>query len=370
MNFEIKREDLLKPLQMVVGVAERRQIKPILANLLLEVNEDHLAITATDMEIELIAKMKFDSLNMPKQQGRITVLAKKFYDICRSLPAESVLVISLEGEKLLVKAGRSRFSLATLPADDFPKAQTMPGSIEFSLSGKLMYDLIHYPQFSMAEQDARYYLNGILFKLNNDTIITVGADGHRLTKFSLDCPSLPYQHQIIIPRKTVLELNRLLNGMSEDMLSIELSNHHLQVTGPEFIFTSRLIDGVFPDFERIIPKNSDKEIIIDRDILKNSLQRMAILCHDKAIAVRLQLRENTMSISTHNPEYEEALEEIDIDYTAEELDISFNITYLLSMLSHVPAGNVKLMLTNANNSMIMAPQDLSEFVYVVMPLQF
>lgn len=367
MYFEIKREDLLKPLQMVVGVAERRQIKPILANLLLEVGEEYITMTATDMEIELIAKLKFAS--SPQGRGAITVLAKKFYDICRALPAETSLVIYLEGEKLLIKAGRSRFSLATLAATDFPKTQTMPGSIEFSLSAKSLYELIHYPQFSMAEQDARYYLNGILFKLHNNAITTVAADGHRLTKYTLTGTAASHQHQVIIPRKTALELNRLLNGLGEDMLTVVLSQHHLQVAGIEFVFTSRLVDGIFPDYERAIPKTHDYEVMIDRDYFKNALQRVAIVCHDKAIAVRLQFRENALVISTHNPEYEEAIEEIDLDYQGEELDISFNITYLISMLSHIPAGNVKLLFTNAHNSMIMAPQTLPDFVYVVMPLQ-
>ena len=305
MEIQIQRENLLKPLQAVMGVVERRQTMPILANVCLAVKEQQLSITASDLEVELQARVNLESpLNFV---GEITIPGKKFMDICRSLPEQSAMTLIQEKDKMIVRSGKSRFSLSTLPADDFPLVKNIKqGSVEFAINQKDLRYLIQRTHFAMAQEDVRYYLNGMLLEINNGMIKTVATDGHRLALNALALPVMNTAFmQVILPRKGVLELMRLLED-SDAEVTIQISQNHVCVKGDDFTYISKLVDGRFPDYDKVIPKNGDKIVILERDILKQALLRVAILSNEKIRGVCLQLQENVLRIFANNPELEEA----------------------------------------------------------------
>ncbi len=278
MHFTIQREALLKPLQLVAGVVERRQTLPVLSNVLLVVEGQQLSLTGTDLEVELVGRVVLEDAAEP---GEITVPARKLMDICKSLPNDVLIDIRVEEQKLLVKAGRSRFTLSTLPANDFPTVEEGPGSLNFSIAQSKLRRLIDRTSFAMAQQDVRYYLNGMLLEVNGGTLRSVATDGHRLAMCSLDA-QIPSQdrHQVIVPRKGILELARLLTEQDGEV-GIVLGQHHIRATTGEFTFTSKLVDGKFPDYERVLPRGGDKLVVGDRQQLREAFSRTAILSNEK-----------------------------------------------------------------------------------------
>lgn len=367
MKLNLQRETLLKPLQLVIGVVERKQTLPILSNVLLNTKDNILSITGTDLEVELIGQA---TLEKPAKPGKITLPGRKLMDICRALPENAPIELYQEKERVILKSGRSRFTLSTLPATDFPNIETQEENLTFDVPQQELRYLLQRTAFAMAQQDVRYYLNGMLFEVTPNSLRTVATDGHRLALNTIDI-SLPDKHrlQIIVPRKGVTELMRLLDD-SEENVSITISNNHIRVSSASGTFTSKLIDGRFPDYERVIPKGGDKIISIDRDTLKFALSRTAILCNEKFRGVRFELKKNLLKILANNPEQEAAEDELNIEYDAPSLDIGFNVNYLLDILNVLKSGPVNLIFSDANSSILVEePDSNGESIYVVMPMR-
>ena len=366
MHFTIQREALLKPLQLVAGVVERRQTLPVLSNVLLVVEGQHLSLTGTDLEVELIGRVALEEKAEP---GEITVPARKLMDICKSLPADALIDIRLEEQKVLIKAGRSRFTLSTLPANDFPTSEEGQASLVINLPQTKVRRLIERTSFAMAQQDVRYYLNGMLLEVGANVLRAVATDGHRLAMCSLSAPiEQQEKHQIIVPRTGILELARLLTDQDAEV-AIVLGQHHIRATTSEFTFTSKLVDGKFPDYERVLPKGGDKLVVADRQTLREAFTRTAILSNEKYRGIRLQLESGLLKIQANNPEQEEAEEEVAVDYAGGNLEIGFNVSYLLDVMSVMVTDKVRLILSDSNSSALVQEFDNDESAYVVMPMR-
>ena len=367
LKFTIQREALLKPLQAIGGVVERRQTLPILSHVLLEVKAGRLSLTGTDLEVQIQGSTE---LKDNKASGGTTVPARKLMDICRTLPEQAEMEISIENQKVTIKSGRSRFSLLTLPAADFPNIEeSSPGLLEFSLPQKELRFLIEKTSFAIAQQDARQYLRGMLLEAQKGVIRAVATDAHRLALSTVSTDVKTEPNQVIVPRKGIMELLRLLSDQ-EGEVSIVIGTHHLRVVASDYVFNCKLIEGRFPNYEKVIPKNSNNNIVVDRDILKQALQRAAILSNEKLRGVCIQLRPGLLRLLANNPEHEEAEEELVIDYQGEEIDIGFNIDYLLDVCNTLPAGAVKLSFLNAESGALIESLDAKDnCLYVVMPMR-
>ncbi|MCO6056098.1 DNA polymerase III subunit beta [Pseudomonas sp. MOB-449] len=366
MHFTIQREALLKPLQLVAGVVERRQTLPVLSNVLLVVEGQQLSLTGTDLEVELVGRV---ALEEPAEPGEITVPARKLMDICKSLPSDTLIDIRVDEQKLLIKAGRSRFTLSTLPANDFPTVEEGPGSLNFSLVQSKLRRLIERTSFAMAQQDVRYYLNGMLLEVNAGILRAVATDGHRLAMCAMEAGIDGVdRHQVIVPRKGILELARLLTEQDGEV-RIVLGQHHIRATTGEFTFTSKLVDGKFPDYERVLPRGGDKLVVGDRQALREAFSRTAILSNEKYRGIRLTLAAGLLKIQANNPEQEEAEEEVAVDYNGSNLEIGFNVSYLLDVLGVMSTEQVRLILSDANSSALVQEADNDDSSYVVMPMR-
>ena len=366
MRFSIAREDFLTPLQLVSGAVEKRHTLPILSNVLIKVEEGSLWLTGTDLEVELIASTV---LSGDVVDGEVTVPARKLFDICRSLSAEANIEFSVDGNKVLVRSGRSRYTLSTLPADDYPNLEDWEGEIEFEISQKNLRSLIEKTHFSMAQQDVRYYLNGLSLELEGDLIRSVATDGHRLalSKHILDGAAFP-TNQVIIPRKGVMEILRLI-GDEDSSLKIQIGSNHIRLYSTEFIFTSKLVDGRFPDYRRVLPRDGDKTILADKMLLKDALTRASILSNEKFRGIRLDLTTGELQITANNPEQEEAVEVVDVDYEGATLEIGFNVAYLIDVLGAIDDDKIKLTLADSNSSALVEAQSTDKCLYVVMPMR-
>jgi DNA polymerase-3 subunit beta len=367
MKFSIQRETLLKPLQTIVGVVERRQTLPVLSNILLAVSSDKLSMTATDLEVEMIANVALENA----EPGDITIPARKIVDICRALPEGATVNVLLDTEKerVTVQSGRSRFNLTTLPITDFPSVDEITGQFEFTLSQNVLKRLIEKTSFAMAQQDVRYYLNGLLLEISKGIVRAVATDGHRLAMCTYECEVSPTDTlQIIMPRKGVTELVKLLED-SDDTVTIQVSANHIKIQLSDYVFTSKLIDGRFPDYERVIPKNSDKHVIADKETLRQALVRTSILSNEKYRGIRLRLSDALLQAQANNPEMEEAEEEIEVDYSGSELEIGFNVSYLLDALGAVNEDTVSLDLGDSNSSCVVRPKEDDTCTYVIMPMR-
>lgn len=366
MKFAIAREALLKPLNLVAGVVERRHTLPILANVLVAVRGTELSLTGTDLEVELVGRV---ALENPGVEGEITVPARKLVDICKSLPEGSVIDFAVDEGRVVVKSGRSRYVLSTLPATDFPNVEDSTGAVEFSLSQAQLKRLIDRTAFSMAQQDVRYYLNGMLWEVTPERLRTVATDGHRLGMCTLDT-ALPVANaqQAILPRKGVIELGRLLEGDGE--VKIQLGSNHLRAVTAAFTFTSKLVDGRFPDYDRVLPRGTKRLVLAERDELKQALARAAILSNEKFRGIRLILSDSNLRILANNPEQEEAEEQVAVDYTGEEIEIGFNVNYLLDVLGVIKTERVQFSFTDSNSSaLIEEAAENGDSLYVVMPMR-
>ncbi len=364
MKFSAAREVLLKPLQAVIGVVERRQTMPILSNVLIIARDGQLSVTATDLEVELVAQAEIDVEN----GGEITVSGRKLLDICKALPEGSDIHISLSGEKLSIRAGRSKFNLATLPAAEFPVVEDIKAGQTISVSQEALGHLIEKTHFSMAQQDVRYYLNGMLLETSGRHLRAVATDGHRLAlcQVELDGADLEEQ-QVIVPRKGVLELQRLMSG--EGDLNIELGSNHIRIQLEGIRFTSKLIDGKFPEYDRVIPKASTNELKANRSDFRDALQRTAILSNEKYRGIRLVIRDSGVILQAHNPEQEEAEEELEVDYSGEDIEIGFNVNYLLDALGAVEGDVVTLSVQDSNSSCLIRQPGNEDSTFVVMPMR-
>ncbi len=363
MKFSAARETLLKPLQAVIGVVERRQTMPILSNVLLIARDGQLSVTATDLEVELVAHAEVDT----ETGGEITVSGRKLLDICRALPDGTTVNVSLSGEKLAVKGGRSRFNLATLPAAEFPVIEDIKAGQSVHVSQAALGGLIEKTHFSMAQQDVRYYLNGMLLETGSGYLRAVATDGHRLALCQTALEGVDDEQQVIVPRKGVLELQRLMTG--EGDLDIELGANHVRIQLDGIRFTSKLIDGRFPEYERVIPKESANEMTADRGAFRGALQRTAILSNEKYRGIRLVIRDSGVVLQAHNPEQEEAEEELEVEYAGEDIEIGFNVNYLLDAIGAVDGDDVTLSVQDSNSSCLIRQPGNSDCTFVVMPMR-
>ena len=361
------REVLLKPLQAVAGIIERRHTLPILSNVLISREGGRLAFVATDIEIEITARTESDS---PGEDKSITVGARKLVDLLRALPEGSEVTLTAADKRLQVRSGKSRFNLQTLPAEDFPRLAAPEGErVRFTLPQQLLRSLVSSVQYAMAQQDIRYYLNGLLMLSEGGELRVVATDGHRLAYASrtVEAQELGRQ-EVILPRKTILELARLLAD-SDDPVEIELSGNQAKFSFGAVVLVSKLVDGKFPDYTRVIPTAHPKRVMAGRATLQSALQRAAILTSDKFRGVRWVLSDGSLKISCSNTEQEEAQEEIDVDYKGEALDIGFNVGYLLDVLGHVTSDQVEIALGDAASSALITVPGRTDFKYVVMPMR-
>jgi DNA polymerase-3 subunit beta len=365
MKFSIQREALLKPLQHVIGVVERRQTLPVLGNVLLNASRKNVRLTATDLEVELQAQVAV----AVTETGDITLPARKLLDICRTLPEEAQLDISVKNDRALISSGKSRFTLSTLPATEFPVIDKIKSARKFTLQENQLHSLIEHTAFAMAQQDVRYYLNGLMLEPGAGLLRAVATDGHRLALCDLAADvGEGDSQQVIVPRKGVQELQRLLEH-SETELEVEIGSNHIRITTSDLRFTSKLIDGRFPDYSRVIPKLLDKRLLISRESLRQALTRTSILSNEKYRGIRLEISKNNIKIQAHNPEQEEAVEEIDATYDNATLVIGFNVTYLLEVLNVIDTSEVEVFLGDANSSALVRRPGTDDCRYVVMPMR-
>ncbi len=365
--LQIERDALLTPLQAVTGIVEKRHTLPILSNVLIERKKDALHLIATDLEIQITTSC--EAAGKASDDQRLTVSARKLQDILRSLPDGADTTLDLQANKLQVKAGKSRFNLQTMPADDFPK-MAEPGELQgrFSISQKLLQDLLLLVQYAMAQQDIRYYLNGLLMVLDAKKIKIVATDGHRLSYAEGPLAESHDKREVILPRKAVLELSRQLGSADADVL-VEIYASQVRFKYGNSELVTKIIDGKFPDYTRVIPVNYNKKITLERQGLLQSLQRAAILSNEKFRGVRWMIAGNNLRISCTNNEQEEAQEEMEVSYTGEALDVGFNITYLLDVLNNVHAEKIDCAFGDANSSMLITIPERDDFRYVVMPMR-
>lgn len=365
MRFTLQREAFLKPLAQVVNVVERRQTLPVLANFLVQVQNGQLSLTGTDLEVEMVSRIAVEDA----QDGETTIPARKLFEIIRALPDGSRITVSQSGDKITVQAGRSRFTLATLPANDFPSVDEVEATERVAIGEATLKELIERTAFAMAQQDVRYYLNGLLFDLRGDALRTVATDGHRLALCETDLEKASgAKRQIIVPRKGVTELQRLLESGDRE-IELEVGRSHVRVKRDDVTFTSKLIDGRFPDYEAVIPIGADREVKVDREALRASLQRAAILSNEKYRGIRVEVSPGNLKISAHNPEQEEAQEEIEADTTVGDLAIGFNVNYLLDALSALRDEHVVIQLRDSNSSALVREASSEKSRHVVMPLR-
>ena len=362
------RDTLLTPLQSVSGIVEKRHTLPILSNVLLEKKGDTLTLLATDIEIQITTSTSSASID---GDGAVTVGARKLQDILRSLPDTAEVSLNLDDKRLKVLAGKSRFTLQTLPAEDFPRMIILDGDcVKFKVTQKQFRQLLVQTQFSMAAQDVRYYLNGLLLLVEGSELRAVATDGHRLAYASMQLEGevSTTRHELILPRKTVLELNRLL-GDNDEPLNIEFAPNQIRFQFGHINLVSKLIDGKFPDYERVIPATLKNIVSLKRTELLQSMVRAAILTNEKFRGVRLVLTNGSLKIMAANAEQEEAQEEIEVIYNGEAIDVGFNVSYLLDVLNNTLVETVEWGFNDANSSALLTIPGNDRFKYVVMPMR-
>ena len=364
---QTKRDNLLRPLQAVTGIVEKRHTLPILSNVLIEQVEDRLHLLATDLEIQV--STSFENTTKGSGSYAVTTSARKLQDILRAVPEQAEIALEAQNNRLIVKSGKSRFTLQTLPAEDFPKlAKVASATVTARIPQKAFKSLLLLVQYAMAQQDIRYYLNGMLLVLNADSLKVVATDGHRLAYASMTLPEKVESLEVILPRKAVQELVKLL-GDTDEVVSMELAPTQVKFEIQDVVLVSKVVDGKFPDYTRVIPTNYQKYFLIERSILQQALQRVAILSNEKFRGVRWTLTDGQLRIACTNTEQEEAFEELEISYSGEALDIGFNVTYLLDVLANLASEKVTCSFGDANSSVLITISEDADFRYVVMPMR-
>ncbi len=365
MKILINKDDLIEPLLAVCGVVERRQTLPILANILIDAESENIRLTATDMEVESCFVMQHQS----EETGKTTVPARKFLDIVKALPDNKSIELVIENEKIKILCGKSKFTLSTMSADDFPAIESLDEIVRIKLAEKVLKKILENTQFAMAHQDVRYYLNGLLIELDGEKIRAVATDGHRLALTESDLSTgLTDLLQIIVPRKGVLEMSRLLTD-EETEVELVISKNHLRLITEKQSLTTKLIDGKFPDYERVIPQDSNKKVYAEREKLRNGMARTSILSNEKFRGIRMVLEEGKVIASANNPEQETAEEEIEVMYSGETMEIGFNVSYLLDALNIIKSDQVLLELKDSDSSCLITSPEDSSSRYVIMPMR-
>ena len=332
--------------------------------MLLSLEGTKLSLTGTDLEVEIVGSTE---VGVAAEAGEVTVSARKFLDICRSLPEDAQVDFSSSDGKATLKSGRSKFTLATLPANEFPSVDEGEKSISFAVQASILKGLIEATSFAMAQQDVRYYLNGMLWELSTNKLRAVATDGHRMALCDGIC-EVDVQDTItaILPRKGIMELSRLLG---DEEVNVSMGSNHIRITGTDYCFTSKLVDGAYPDYDRVLPKGGDKQVIGDRAELKQAFGRTAILSNEKYRGVRILLSDGAIKMVANNPEQEEAEEEVTVNYVGDELEIGFNVSYLLDVLNVLKGKDIRFTLSDSNSSALVEDAGEGSAVYVVMPMR-
>jgi len=366
LKFSTNQKTILPILQLISGVVEKKQTLPVLSHILLDIKENVLTLSGTDLELELEIQLKVENA----ENGNSTVSARKILDIVRALNSTETINFSIKPDnKFLIQSGKSRFSLSSLPPDDFPKTKVNDVITEFDIKSKVLSSLLDKTMFSMAMQDVRYYLNGVLLETDGENINVIATDGHRLAIASVKQPiDFKGKNQIIIPRKTVVELTKFLNACDEE-IKIGIGKNHIFVKDCSNTMLSKLIDGRYPDYERVIPKDVDKTAILNKENLKNSLMRTAILSNEKYRGIRMKFSSGLVTISANNPEQEEAYDEIEANYAGDDIEIGFNVSYLLDAINAITSENLRFIFKDANSSCIIQNEEDEYPIYVVMPMR-
>jgi len=366
MNIKIDREALIKPLSSVSGIVERRHTLPILTNLLLEAKQDTLTLTATDLEMQISLSLHA----APSGDIATTVSARKMLDICRSLPDQSQITLEITDNRMQIKAGKSRFNLQTLPAGDYPLMAKGGGdtSLTLTLAQNQLKRLLRQVEYAMAQQDIRYYLNGLLFEVTGNRLNVVGTDGHRLSFTSTELLQSYEKQELILPRKTILELIKLLDD-SDDEVSIEVSANQANFAFSGIRLISKVIDGKFPDYTRVIPNGYHNTFEVSRQMLLLAMQRASILSNEKYRGIRMVLGKDSLRLISSNSEQEEAEEELEINYGGDPLDIGFNVTYMIDVLTNVSTETITFSFADANSSCLVTVPGDDNYKYVVMPMR-
>ena len=366
MKFSVDRESLLRPLQLTTGVVERRQTLPVLSNLLIEATSDSVSLTSTDLEVEVVVIVSGIKV---EKEGSATVPARKLSDIWRSLPDQASVSMGTEDNRTIVRSGKSRFALSSLPSADFPRIEAQPGDVSVVCQHTDFRRLLEKTSFAMAQQDVRYFLNGLMLEITGDHMRTVATDGHRLAMCTVDGGVDGVEKiQSIVPRKGVLELMRLVAEGDED-LTLSMGRNHLRVNRGSYTLTTKLVDGKFPPYESVIPKKTGQVMIGDRDTLKQAFHRAAILSNEKFRCVRLKLKNEQLTVEANNPDQEEAEEIVPVEYEGEDLEIGFNVSYLQDVLNALDTEVVKLSVADANSSALIEGDGSEDITYVVMPMR-
>ncbi len=365
MQIRLPREALLKPIGVVAGVVERRLTLPILSYILIKAADGKISFTGTDLEVEIVATAEGEV----EKAGEVTVPARKLFDISRALPEGAVLTLSKQADKVVVKSGKSRFSLSTLPPTDFPSVEANNLERALTMSQTQLKELIERTAFCMAQQDVRYYLNGLYIEVEGKKVRAVATDGHRMAITEMKATgddTAPAQ--IILPRKGVQEVSRLLTA-SESTISMHIGPNHARLSIDNLILTSKLIDGKFPDYTKVIPSGQSKHVTLDKHTFREALTRVSILANEKYRGVRLNLEAGRLRVSANNPEQEEAVEEIDTTYSGETLEIGFNVNYLIEATNAIHSSEVILGLNDANSSCTLTASNDESTKYIVMPMR-
>ncbi|HEX7634196.1 MAG TPA: DNA polymerase III subunit beta [Noviherbaspirillum sp.] len=361
-----QRDTLLRPLQIVSGIVERRHTLPILANILIRKEGEKVSFLSTDIEVQITTHADVGS---GPESAATTVAARKLLDILRALPDFGDVSLSLANKRMTIQSGKSRFALQTLAAEEFPTvAQAEQYNAKVTLPQKTLKHLFNMVHFAMAQQDIRYYLNGLLLVVDGKNVIAVATDGHRLAFCQVETDQNFTRQEVIIPRKTILELQRLLEDL-ENPVELEIASNQVKLGFAEIELISKLVEGKFPDYTRVIPKGYKNNFTIDRATLLHALQRAAIMTSDKFKGVRCIISPGSLKISSTNADQEEAVEELEIDYGGDSVDIGFNVTYLLDVLNNLKCDNVNVALGDANSSALITVPDNDDFKYVVMPMR-
>lgn len=365
MKVTIERERLLKPLSYVVNVVEKRQTLPILGNVFLKQSSGTLTVIGTDLETEVMTRVD----RTEGEDGECTVTARKFYDICRTLPEDAQIELTVANGKAVIRSGRSRFTLQVLPAEDFPRVEADQWEARLEVSQGAFHSLLDKTAFAMAQQDVRYYLNGLLLEVDGEQARAVATDGHRLAKSEITLPSpAGGRRQAIVPRKAIMELIRFLGDGDQDVV-VEMNPNHIRVETGAMVFTSKLIDGRFPDYDKVIPAGLDVHVILGRTEFHDLLARTAILTNEKFRGVRIALSNRKMTVSAHNPDQEEAVDEMPVEYEGDDVEIGFNVGYLMDALKALDSEKIDFGVQDPNSSCTLTAPNDATTLYLVMPMR-
>lgn len=366
-ELAIQREQLLKPLQLIVAAIDKKQTLPILSTILFRINKSELTLTGTDLEIELV---KTISLTGNDEITQVAVPAKKLHDICRALPNDSQIRFIRQKNQLVMRSGRSRFTLSLMAAADFPTLEKSNQSLfSFTMKALAMKTLLEKTAFSMAQQDVRYFLNGLLLDLHAGVVTAVTTDGHRLSSSMQPIDFTGDKRQeVLVPRKAAMEMIKLLEADSEELVQVQVGENYISLVSDDFTFTSKLIDGKFPEYRPLFPKGARNIVSIDKHVLRDALSRVAILSNEKYRGAWLNFEEGRLLLQANNPDKDEAEEELALDYSGDKIRIGCNINYILDVLSVIDSDTVLFHLTDANSSVLIEALDSSDSQYVVMPM--